>query len=200
MFDINYSWDCRPSRGVRRPLWMPSDRATLMWSRPAVWPSGTSSLRSYSPTSVDMSANRSPCWQTLLRTYKGMGPHSSGILIVYWVKLVLSFILNVKRNVSSDFSCKPSAIYSMMTVFDPSTFSLLISLRCQIHTELAKCERTRSKSRWPWSILWRSVVPQLMSKSEVPAMVCCSLMYVASEFSLYCTCMKTTMPLGDPVP
>lgn len=145
MFDIYYSWDCRPSRDVRRPLWMPSDRATPMWSRPAVWPSGTSSLRSYSPTSVDMSANRSPCWQTLLRTYKGMGPHSSEILIVYWVKLVLSFILNVKRNVSSDFSCKPSTIYSMMTVFDPSTFSLLISLRCQIHTELAKCEEDQEQ-------------------------------------------------------
>lgn len=145
MFYIYYSWDCRPSRDVRRPLWMPSDRATLMWSRPAVWPSGTSSLRSYSPTSVNMSANRSPCWQTLLRTYKGMGPHSSEILIVYWVKLVLSFILNVKRNVSSDFSCKPSTIYSMMTVFDPSTFSLLISLRCQIHTELAKCEEDQEQ-------------------------------------------------------
>lgn len=108
MFDIYYSWDCRPSRDVRRPLWMPSDRATPMWSRLAVWPSGTSSLRSYSPTSVNKSANRSPCWQTLLKTYKGMGPHNAEILIVYWVKLLLSFILNVKRNVFSGFCCKPN--------------------------------------------------------------------------------------------
>lgn len=33
----------------------------------------------------------------------------------------------------------------MMTVFDPSTFSLLISLRCQIHTELAKCEEDQEQ-------------------------------------------------------
>lgn len=32
-----------------------------------------------------------------------------------------------------------------MTVFDPSTFSLLISLRCQIHTELAKCEEDQEQ-------------------------------------------------------
>lgn len=30
-------------------------------------------------------------------------------------------------------------------VFDPSTFSLLISLRCQIHTELAKCEEDQEQ-------------------------------------------------------
>lgn len=32
-----------------------------------------------------------------------------------------------------------------MTVFGPSTFSLLISLRCQIHTELAKCEEDQEQ-------------------------------------------------------
>lgn len=133
---IYYSWDCRPSRDVRRPLWMPSDRATPMWSRLAVWPSGTSSLRSYSPTSVNMSANRSPCWQTLLRTYKGMGPHSSEILIVYWVKLVLSFILNVKRNVSSDFSCtcKPCTLYCKHVTFgwEYMYYSALL-VECSFH-------------------------------------------------------------------
>lgn len=31
------------------------------------------------------------------------------------------------------------------TVFDLATFSLLISLRCQIHTELAKCEEDQEQ-------------------------------------------------------
>lgn len=86
-----------------------------------------------------------------------------------------------------------------MTVFDLFIFSLLISLRCQIHTELAKCEEDQEQIQ----VAMEHLVKVSGTSTFVEVGGSCNILLLfycmASEFSLYRTCMKITMPLDDPL-
>lgn len=85
-------------------------------------------------------------------------------------------------------------------VFDPSTFSLLISLRCQIHTELAKCEEDQEQIQ----VAMEHLVKVSGTSAYVKVRGSCNglLLFIVCgiRIFLYCTCMKITMLLGDHVP
>lgn len=85
-------------------------------------------------------------------------------------------------------------------VFDPSTFSLLISLRCQIHTELAKCEEDQEQIQVAMEHLVKvsgtsSFVIVRGSSNGLQLFI----VYGIRIFFVL-TCMKITIPLDDPVP
>lgn len=79
-------------------------------------------------------------------------------------------------------------------VFDLSTFSLLISLRCQIHTELAKCEEDQEQIQVAMEHLVKvsGTLTSVKVGGSCYSNVLLLFYFLASEFSLYRTCMKIT--------